>query len=63
MATLTNITSDDLEVPDLRAVIPAGGSLEIDDSLADGFKDQVSVWQVSTSKSTKSAAPAETQGE
>jgi len=64
MATLKNITDQDLEVPDLRAVIKAGESIEIDDSLVDGFSAQVSVWSVTASKSTtKSAAPAETQGE
>jgi len=65
VATLKNITSDDLEVPDLNAIIKAGESIEIDDSLVEGFVAQVSVWEVSTSKSTsKPAQSAETaQGE
>jgi hypothetical protein len=64
MATLKNITSSDLEVPSLGQVIKAGESIEIDDSLVDGFSAQVSVWEVSQSKSTtKPAAPAETLGE
>jgi len=64
VATLKNITSDDLEVPDLNAIIKAGESIEIDDSMVDGFSAQVSVWEVSTSKSSsKSAKSTETQGE
>lgn len=69
MATLKNISSlGDLDVPILGRTVKADESVEINDELVEGFKDQVAIWEVTPSVSKKSntttsAAPAENLGE